>query len=94
MFAPDLAARGHRQRGPSLRFMVKMALKCDNTEQLGQRLKRRYDRRRQRQGGGRGPGGDRAISRPSACAEFCKEAWKQADQKRGYCKTGREKSVS
>ena len=30
--------------------MVKMALKCDSAEQLGERLRRRYQRQQQRQG--------------------------------------------
>jgi hypothetical protein len=33
-----------------MRTLVKWAQKCDNVEQLGQRLKRRYDRQLQRRG--------------------------------------------
>jgi hypothetical protein len=33
-----------------MRTLVRWALKCDSAEQLGERLKRRYDRQRQRQG--------------------------------------------
>ena len=35
-----------RARAPSLRFLVKLALKCDSTEELGKRLRRRYQRQR------------------------------------------------
>lgn len=37
-------------RAPSVRTLVKWAQKCDSAEQLGERLKRRYDRQRQRAG--------------------------------------------
>ena len=37
-------------RAPSLRTLVKHALKCDSAEQLGERLKRRYQRQQQRAG--------------------------------------------
>ena len=37
-------------RAPSLRTLVKHALKCQSAEELGQRLKRRYQRQRQRAG--------------------------------------------
>jgi hypothetical protein len=33
-----------RARAPSLRFLVKLALRCDSVEQLGKRLRRRYQR--------------------------------------------------
>jgi hypothetical protein len=42
--------RQHAPRAPSMRTLVRWALKCDSAEQLGERLKRRYDRQRQRQG--------------------------------------------
>ncbi|WP_161850234.1 hypothetical protein [Bradyrhizobium sp. CCBAU 051011] len=32
-----------RARAPSLRFLVKLALKCDNAEELGKRLRQRYE---------------------------------------------------
>ena len=35
---------------PSMRTLVKWALRCDSAEQLGERLKRRYDRQLQRRG--------------------------------------------
>ena len=37
-------------RAPSLRTLVKHALKCQSAEELGQRLKRRYQRQQQRAG--------------------------------------------
>lgn len=46
----DTERRRHRARGPTLRSLVKLAVKCQSAEELGQRLKRRYDRQRQRQG--------------------------------------------
>ena len=42
--------RQHAPRAPSMRTLVRWALKCDSAEQLGERLKRRYGRQRQRQG--------------------------------------------
>jgi hypothetical protein len=42
-----------RQRAPrasSLRVLVRWAVKCDSAEELGKRLKRRYERQQQRQG--------------------------------------------
>ena len=39
-----------RQRAPSLRFLVRLALKCDSAEELGKRLRRRYQRQQQRGG--------------------------------------------
>ena len=33
---------------PSLRFLVKLALRCDSAEELGKRLRRRYQRQQQR----------------------------------------------
>jgi hypothetical protein len=32
-------------RGPTLRSLVKLAVKCEAAEELGRKLKRRYDRR-------------------------------------------------
>ena len=37
-------------RAPSLHTLVKHALKCQSAEELGHRLKRRYDRQLQRRG--------------------------------------------
>ena len=42
--------RQRAPRAPSIRTLVRWAQACDSAEQLGQRLKRRYDRQRQRQG--------------------------------------------
>ncbi len=42
--------RRHRARGPTLRSLVKLARQCDSAEQMGQKLKRRFDRSLQRQG--------------------------------------------
>jgi hypothetical protein len=33
-----------RARAPSVRFLVKLALRCDSARQLGKRLRRRYQR--------------------------------------------------
>ena len=43
-------------RAPSMRTLVRWAQACDSAEQLGERLKRRYDRQLQRRGLAR-PGG-------------------------------------
>jgi hypothetical protein len=40
--------RQRAPRAPSVRFLVRLALKCDSDEQLGQRQRRRYQRRQQR----------------------------------------------
>jgi len=37
-------------RGPSLRSLVKLALKCQSAEELGKQLKRRYERQQRHQG--------------------------------------------
>jgi hypothetical protein len=57
-----------RARAPLLRFPVRLALKCDNAEELGKRLRRRYQRQQQRQDlvrPGRAEAGrrDRAVTR-------------------------------
>ena len=52
-----------RARAPSLGFLVKWAQKCDFAEQLGERLKRRYDRQRQR--AGLAPAGHNTARRPN-----------------------------
>jgi hypothetical protein len=39
-----------RQREPSLRFLVKLALRCQSAEELGKKIRRRYQRQQQRQG--------------------------------------------
>ena len=36
-----------RARAPSLRYLVKLALKCESAEELGKRLRRRYQRQQQ-----------------------------------------------
>ena len=38
-----------RARAPSYRFLVKQAMRCQSAEELGQKLKRRFDRSLQRQ---------------------------------------------
>ena len=56
---PETSTERRRQRAPrapSLRTLVKWAQACDSAEQLGERLKRRYDRQQQRYGLAR-PGG-------------------------------------
>ena len=50
---PDDDTERRRQRAPrapSMRTLVRWALKCDSAEQLGERLNRRYDRQLQRRG--------------------------------------------
>jgi len=42
--------RQRAPRAPSIRSLVKLALECQSAEELGQRLKRRYQRQQQRQG--------------------------------------------
>ena len=42
--------RRHRSRGPTLRSLVKLALRCDSAEEMGRKLKRRFERQQQRQG--------------------------------------------
>ena len=42
--------RQRATRAPSLRSMVKLAVRCQDAEELGQRLKHRYQRQRQRAG--------------------------------------------
>ena len=37
-------------RAPSLRSLVKLALACDSAEQMGQKLKQRFERQKQRAG--------------------------------------------
>jgi hypothetical protein len=52
---PDTVPRpeGYRERaprGPTLRSLVQLALRCQSAEELGKRIKRRYDRSLRRQG--------------------------------------------
>jgi hypothetical protein len=42
--------RRYRARGPSLRSLVKLALKCESAEQMGRQLKKRFDRSLRRRG--------------------------------------------
>ena len=42
--------RQRAPRGPTLRSLVKLALQCDSAEEMGKKLKRRFDRRYQRRG--------------------------------------------
>ena len=42
--------RQRAPRAPSLRVLVRWAVKCQSAEELGQRLKRRYQRQQQRAG--------------------------------------------
>jgi hypothetical protein len=49
--APDTERRRQRSpRAPSFRYLVRLARRCQSAEELGQQLRKRYDRRRQRQG--------------------------------------------
>ena len=45
--APEGGTERRRQRAPSMRTLVKWAQKCDSAEQLGERLRRRYQRQQQ-----------------------------------------------
>ncbi len=57
-------------RGPSLKSLVRYALKCQSAEELGEKLKRRYHRAKQRAGIATGPTAadeaelDRLLGRP------------------------------
>ncbi len=42
--------RQRAPRAPSMRYLVKLAVKCQSAEELGKRLRRRYQRQQQRQG--------------------------------------------
>ena len=42
--------RQRAPRAPIMRTLVRWALQCDSAEQLGERLRRRYQRQQQRQG--------------------------------------------
>jgi hypothetical protein len=39
-----------RARAPSLRFLVSMAVRCQSADELGKKLRQRYQRQRQRRG--------------------------------------------
>jgi hypothetical protein len=54
-YMPDTVPRpeGYRERaprGPTLRSLVKLALRCQSAEEMGKRLKRRFDRSLRRRG--------------------------------------------
>ncbi len=40
----DTELRRRAPRGPSLRYLVKLALRCESAEELGKRLRRRFQR--------------------------------------------------
>jgi hypothetical protein len=44
------AYRARAPRGPTLRSLVKLARRCDNAEQLGLELRKRYQRQQARRG--------------------------------------------
>jgi hypothetical protein len=44
------AYRARAPRGPTLRSLVKLALRCQSAEEMGNRLKRRFDRSLRRRG--------------------------------------------
>jgi len=46
----DTELRRHRSRGPTLRSLVKLALRSDCAEEMGKKLKRRFDRSYARHG--------------------------------------------
>ena len=43
----DTERRRYRHRGPTLRSLVRLAQRCDSASQLGEEIRRRYDRQRQ-----------------------------------------------
>jgi hypothetical protein len=47
---PEGDTEKRRIRAPSFTYLVRLARRCDTAEQLGLKLKRRYDRQRQRAG--------------------------------------------
>jgi hypothetical protein len=47
---PEGGTEKRRQRAPSMRTLVRWAQACDSAEQLGERLRRRYQRQQQRHG--------------------------------------------
>ena len=59
MMRPRIPQPMRTPRAPSLRTLVRTALRCESAEQLGQKLRRRYDRQKQRRGIKTGP--DRAA---------------------------------
>jgi hypothetical protein len=65
----DTERRRYRSRGPTLRSLVRLALKCDSAEEMGQRLKKRFDRSLRRRGiePGRDRRGEAAIRRAWPC---------------------------
>ena len=44
------AYRARARRGPTLRSLVKLALRCQSSEEMGLKLKRRFDRSLRRRG--------------------------------------------
>jgi hypothetical protein len=44
------AYRARAPRGPTLRSLVKLALRCQSAEEMGKQLKRRFDRSLRRRG--------------------------------------------
>jgi hypothetical protein len=42
--------RQRAPRAPSMRSLVRLALKCDSAEQMGKALKRRFERQQRREG--------------------------------------------
>jgi hypothetical protein len=47
---PPQVRKARRPRGPTLRSLVKLALACESAEEMGKRLRRRFERQQQRQG--------------------------------------------
>jgi hypothetical protein len=46
----DTELRRYRARGPTLRSLVKLALRCQSAEEMGLKLKHRFDRSLRRRG--------------------------------------------
>ena len=55
--------RQRAPRAPRLRYLVKLSLKCQSAEELGKKLRRRYQRQQRRQGAVR-PGRTTAHAEP------------------------------
>ena len=74
--AKDSPAENRRGRAPSLRSLVKLALACESAEELGKKLKQRYDRRKQRAGveTGRATAADEAELDGCSPSEGCTAA--------------------
>jgi hypothetical protein len=58
LFRPRITQPMRAPRAPSLRSLVRLAVRCQSAEELGEKLRKRYERQQQRHG--IKPGPDRA----------------------------------